>query len=160
MKEVVKMPYLNSTEERRIRKILDNLAEKNGLSSDKKEIYFSGFYVDRVWYKVLEKIKIPLVAFEIERGIPSNERLRKDILNIVWTKAPIGYIILPHRRILADPEVKKGSTWPNWYKNHFFRTFKEYQNPFIFYCEIKIIDVDKLLTSRSLSKSLVRFKDK
>jgi hypothetical protein len=153
------MAYLTPAEEKRIRKLLDKLVEKNELYSDKKETYFSGFYVDRLWYKILEKIKIPLIAFEIEKGIPSNERLRKDILNIVWTRVPLGYIILPHKRILTDPEAKKGSTWPNWYKSHFFRAFKEYRAPFIFYCDIKIIDVDKFLTSRSLSKSLVLFKD-
>jgi len=147
--------YLTNTEEKQIRKLLDELADKLGLHSDKKETYFSGYYLDRLWYKILEGDKIPFAAFEIEKSIPSNERIRKDIMNIAWTRAPVGYVILPHSRILKDPKINKGSTWQNWYKNIFFRTFEEYRKPFTFYCDIQIVDADKFLSSQSLKESII-----
>jgi len=110
----------------------------------KKETYFLGYYLDRLWYKILEEDKIPC-----------NERIRKNIMNVAWTRAPVGYIILPHSRILNDPKVIQGSTRPNWYKNKFFETFKEYRKPFVFYCDIQIIDADKLMSSRSLRTSII-----
>jgi len=76
-------------------------------------------------------------------------------MNIAWTRAPVGYIILPHSRILNDPKVNEGSTWPNWYKNKFFETFNKYRKPFMFYCDIQIMDADKLLSSRSLRESII-----
>jgi len=147
--------YLTNAEEKQIRKLLDALADKLGLYCGKKETYFSGYYLDRLWYKILEDDKIPLVAFEIEKGVPSNERIRKDIMNIAWTRAPVGYIILPQSRILNDPEVNDGSTWPNWYKNNFFKAFHEYREPFIFYCDIQVTDADSLLSSQSLRESII-----
>lgn len=147
--------YLTKTEEKQIQKLLDELADKIGLYCDKKETYFSGFYLDRLWHKILEEDKIPFVAFEIEKSVPSNERTRKDIMNIAWTRAPVGYIILPHSRILKDPKVNEGSTWASWYKNKFFETFNEYRKPFMFYCDIQIMDADKLLSSRSLRESII-----
>jgi len=147
--------YLANAEETRIRQLLDELADEWGLSCDKKETYFSGFYVDRLWYKVLGEAPIPFVAFEIEKGVPSNERIRKDIMNIVWSRVPIGYIVLPHSRILDDPKAAPGSTWQNWYKNIFLGVFQQYREPFVFYCDIQIINADTLLLSRSLRRSTV-----
>ena len=147
--------YLTNAEEKQIRKLLDELADKLELYCSKKETYFQGYYLDRLWYKILEDDKIPFVAFEIEKSIPSNERIRKDIMNIAWTKAPVGYIILPHSRILNDPKVDVGSTSQNWYKNKFFKTFNEYREPFIFYCDIQITDADKFLSSQSLKESII-----
>jgi hypothetical protein len=147
--------YLAKVEEAQIRGLLDELADEWGLSCDKRESYFSGFYLDRLWYKILEETRIPFVAFEIEKGIPSNERIRKDIMNIAWSRAPVGYIILPHSRILNDPVVEQGSTWQNWYRNKFYKTFQEYRKPFVFYCDIQIIDADKLHTSRSLKTGTI-----
>ena len=105
--------YLTNAEEKQTRELVDELAGKLGLHSDKRETYFARFYVDRLWYRILEGEKIPFIAFEIEKGIPNNERIRKDIMNIAWTRAPVGYIILPHTRILNDPKVNKGSSWPS-----------------------------------------------
>lgn len=147
--------YLTNVEERQIRELIDELAGKLGLHSDKRETHFAGFYVDRLWYRILEGDKVPFIAFEIEKGIPNNERIRKDIMNMAWTRAPVGYIILPHTRILNDPQVDKGSSWPSWYKNKFFETFSEYKKPFIFYCNIRAMDADKLLSTRSLRKSII-----
>src|SRR4030042_2370786 len=145
--------YLTKTEETKIRKLIDKIADEWGLSSDRKEAYFAGFYIDRLLYRIVEDIRIPLVAFEIEKSVPSNERIRKDIMNIAWSRAPMGYIILPHARILQDPDVDKGSTWPNWYKNKFFKTFQVYVKPFLFYCEIRLIDADQFMTQRSPERS-------
>lgn len=133
------------------------MADEWGLFCDKREAYFSdlGFYLDRLWYKNLEETRIPFVAFEIEKGIPSNERMRKDIMNIAWSRVPIGYVILPHSRILNDPLVQQGSTWQNWYKKQFYKTFQEYRKPFAFYCDIQVIDGDKLLLSRSLKTATI-----
>ncbi|MFX0195851.1 MAG: hypothetical protein ACFFCW_07000 [Candidatus Hodarchaeota archaeon] len=147
--------YLSNEKENQVRNLLDELAEEINLYCEKKEAYFSGYYLDRLWYKILEEQKIPFVAFEIEKGVPTNERLRKDIMNIAWTRAPVGYIILPHNRILNDPKVNEGGNWANWYKKNFFLRFNEYRKPFIFYCDIKIIDADKLLSSRCLRDSVV-----
>ena len=148
---------MTNAEEKQIKKLIDELADKFGLHCDKKEVYFSGYYLDRLWYKIVEENKIPLVAFEIERGVPNNERVRKDIMNIARTRAPAGYIILPHSRILNDPKALQGSSGPYWYKNSFYRTFEEYRKPFVFYCDIQIIDSDTLLSSRSLRTSIISF---
>ncbi|MCD6277741.1 hypothetical protein J7J69_05810 [candidate division WOR-3 bacterium] len=147
--------YLTDKEEKQIRNLLDELANKLGLYCEKKEAYFSGYYIDRLWFKILEGNRIPLVAFEIEKSIPNNERIRKDIMNIAWSRVPVGYIILPHSRIIDDTKVKKGSSWAKWYKNNFFRVFNEYCNPFIFYCDIQLVDADKLISTQSLKESIV-----
>ena len=147
--------YLIKTEETKIRKLIDELADEWGLASDRKEAYFDGFYIDRLLYSIVEDKKIPLIAFEIEKSVPSNERIRKDIMNIAWSRAPMGYIILPDARILKDPDVNKGSTRPNWYKNIFSKTFQIYVKPFLFYCEIYLIDADQFMTQRSLERSIV-----
>ncbi len=146
--------YLTKAEETEIRRIIDELANEWGLEGDRKEAYFHGFYVDRLLYRKVENTKIPLVAFEIERSVPSNERIRKDIMNIAWSRVPTGYIILPHTRIIQDPDVDKGSTWQNWYKNVFLKTFDVYVKPFLFYCEIHLIDADQFMAQRSLEKSI------
>jgi len=78
--------YLTDKEEKQIRNLLDELANKLGLYCEKKEAYFSGYYIDRLWFKILEGNRIPLVAFEIEKSIPNNERIRKDIMNIAWSR--------------------------------------------------------------------------
>jgi hypothetical protein len=96
---------------------------------------------------------IPVIGFEIERGLPLNERLRKDILNLAWSRAPLGYIVVPHRGILADPKVNTGSTAKNWYTNTFRSTFDTYCKPVKFYCEIRLLDFDKLMETKSLSEA-------
>jgi len=147
--------YIKRDEERLIRELLDEMADGFGLYSPKKEKFFSGYYLDRLWSKELEGEKVPFVAFEIEKGVPSNERIRKDIMNVACTKAPKGYVILPHRRILEDPKARKGGNWASWYKSNFEKTFSIYRQLFAAYCDIEIIDADMLLASRSLHKSVV-----
>lgn len=149
--------YLNKQEEQEIKRILDGLAEKLGFYCPKKESYFPemGYYLDRLWYMSLEEERIPFVAFEIEKGVPNNERIRKDILNIVQTRAPKGYLITPHQRILTKAATL-GPTWETWYRDHFLETFEKYRNPFVFYCEIQVVDADQFLSSHSLKKSMVR----
>jgi hypothetical protein len=152
--------YLTKAEETKLRKLIDELADEWGLASDRKEAYFEGFYIDRLIYKIIEDKKIPLVAFEIEKSVPSNERIRKDIMNIAWSRAPKGYIILPHARILQDPQINTGSIWPNWYKNIFIKTFQVYVKPFLFYCEIFLVDADQFMTKRSLERAIIQPKKK
>jgi hypothetical protein len=147
--------YLTNTEETEIRKLIDEVAKEWELFTDQKETYHAGFYIDRLLYRIVEDRKIPLIAFEIEKSVPDNERIRKDIMNIVFSRAPMGYIILPHARILKDRDVDERSTWPNWYKNKFFETFQVYVNPFLFYCEICLVDADQFMNKRSLEKSIV-----
>ena len=147
--------YIRRDDEQQIRKLLDEMADHFWLDSTKKEKFFPGFYLDRLWYKELEEELIPFVAFEIEKGVPSNERIRKDIMNIACTKAPKGYVILPHRRILEDPKARGGGNWPSWYKNNFIKTFLTYRQLFAAYCHIEIIDADELLGSGSLHKSVI-----
>lgn len=147
--------YLTNDEEKQIRKLLDELADEWGLYCPKTESYFSGFYLDRLWYKTLEEKRIPFVAFEIEKGIPNNERIRKDIMNVAWSNAPVGYIIVPHKRVLFDPLVERGSTGQYWYKNRFYKAFQEYRKPFVFYCDIQLVDADELLLSRSLKAATI-----
>ena len=159
--------YIKLDEEKTIRKLLDDLADNFGLDSPKREKRFPGYYLDRLWYKIIEGEKLPLIAFEIERGVPSiergvpsNERIRKDIMNLACTRAPKGYIILPHKRILNDPEIKQGSNWASWYKSNFEQAFLTYNQPFSAYCDIKIVDADALLTSHSLVKSVIKMEPK
>lgn len=148
--------YLDKREENEIRELLDELAEKFGFHCEKKEKYFRerGFYLDRLWYIILEDEKIPFVAFEIEKSVPSNERIRKDILNIVFTRATKGYLITPHQRILA--KATGGSSWETWYRDHFLETFEKYRNPFAFYCDVEVVDADLFISSRSLKESIVK----
>jgi hypothetical protein len=146
---------LTKTEEKQILKILDDLAVESGVLSSQREKHVrdKGYYLDRLWYIVIESEKIPLVAFEIEKGIPTNERIRKDILNIVLSKAPKGYLITPHKRILES--VGKGRGWETWYGNCFPKAFKNYREPFVSWCDIQVLDADMLVSSRSLRKSIV-----
>jgi hypothetical protein len=153
--------YLTQNEEKTIQGILDRLAPALGLYSPRKGSYFPKmrYYLDRLWYFQLDKEetpeKIPVVAFEIERGVPSNERIRKDILNIVLTRAPKGYIIVPHERILSKAGTTSGAGNETWYRDHFQEVFERYRSPYVFYCDIQVVDADKFLASRSLSKSVV-----
>ena len=142
--------YVTRTDEDQVRRLLDELAPAFGYISKAKEAYFNRFYLDRLWYS--PSLDVPGVGFEIERGIPLNERLRKDILNLAWSRAPLGFIIVPHRRILADSMVEKGSTAQNWYVNTFWKSFEAYRQPFSFYCEIRLLDFDTLLEQRSLKE--------
>jgi hypothetical protein len=147
--------YVSKAEETDVRELLDELARKLRYRADGKESYFPGFYVDRLWYSVLEgeQDPIPVVGFEIERSVPLNERLRKDILNLAWSRVPVGFIVLPHRRICADPTTRKGSTAQNWYLNRFWGAFQDYRQPFGFYCEVRLLDFDELMETKSLAKA-------
>ena len=148
--------YLENSEEKHIHKIIEELAAKLGLCCPKKEVQFRdmGYYLDRIWYMELEGEDVPIAAFEIEKGVPGNERTRKDILNIVLSKAPKGYLITPHKRILM--KATGGSGWETWYRDHFLETFKKYHSPFIFYCDVQLVDADMLISSNSLKESIVR----
>jgi hypothetical protein len=118
---------LTKTEEKQILKMLDGLAEEFGIRSSQREKHVrdKGYYLDRLWYIVIESEEIPLVVFEIEKGIPSNERVRKDILNIVQSRAPKSYLITPHNRILAIA-ASAATGWETWYKDGFPKAFKNY----------------------------------
>jgi hypothetical protein len=153
--------YLTRNEEKTIKDILDRLAPKFGLHSLQKESYFREmrYYLDRLWYFLLDKEeipeKIPVVAFEIERGVPHNERIRKDILNIVLTRAPKGYIIVPHERILSKAGTASHVCAETWYRDHFQQVFETYRSPYVFYCDIRVVDADILKSSDSLRESVV-----
>ncbi|NWF77938.1 MAG: hypothetical protein HXY36_05035 [Chloroflexi bacterium] len=103
---------------------------------------------------MIESEEIPLVAFEIEKGIPSNERIRKDIFNIALSRAPKGYLITAHKKILASAQ-HNGGTWETWYRDHFFEAFDNYRKPFVSWCDIQVVDADMFLSSGSLRKSVV-----
>src|SRR5262249_47136557 len=147
--------YVSRAEENEVRTLLDELAVKLGFVSDRKEACFNGFYLDRLWYSRLEKDLIPAVGFEIERSVPLNERVRKDVLNLTFSRAPVGYLIVPQRRILQDPQIKVGSTNQNWFANTFWKTFEAYKRPFSFYCEVRLVDIDLLKEKRSLTDATI-----
>lgn len=149
--------HLKQNEEKAIRGILDQLAVKLGLYSSQKESYFRemGYYLDRLWYFLLDEEKIPVVAFEIERGVPLNERIRKDIFNIVLSRAPKGYIITPHERILKKARTASRTCDETWYRDHFQQAFEKYRSPYVFYCDIRVVEADMFMSSGSLRKSVV-----
>ena len=143
---------LMKEEEYRIKQILDDLAQSYNLKSDRKEVYErdKSLYLDRLWYVKIGEEKVPVVVFEIEKNVPNNERIRKDILNMVMSKAPIGYLILPHKRIMDayDPNVKKERI--TWYHDHFHTAFNNYYNPFKSYIDIRLVDADDILQNQRL----------
>jgi hypothetical protein len=143
--------YLTKSEEKEVRCLLDEMAAEHHLHTDRKESFFKGFYVDRVWRTSVESIQVPVVGFEIERSVPTNERFRKDILNLAMTRAPLGFIVLPHTRVLKA--AKGGSNWETWYRDHARGTLEVYSRPFEPYISIQILDVDKLLRTRSLDEA-------
>lgn len=148
--------YIGNEEENNIRTLLDKIANRTGLKCPEKETQFKdkGFYLDRLWSFSLFNEPIPLVAFEIEKSVPSNERIRKDIFNIVLSKAPKGYIIVPNERILKK-EIENKQGWETWYRNHFRLDFIKYCTPFMPYCNIQVVDADKLLNTESLAASVI-----
>lgn len=147
--------YIETEEEQQIRELLDMMAEKLGLVCSKKEEQRAGYYLDRLWFEEIEGEKVPVIAFEIEKGIPSNERIRKDLMNIALSKAPKGYIILPHERISADMNDARQGNWANWYKSNFLGVFSVYRSLFEAYCDIRLIDADKLQTTQCLKESII-----
>jgi hypothetical protein len=68
-------------------------------------------------------------------------------MNLAWTKAPLGFIITAHSRIMKD---STGDAGTEWYKRNFKRVFTRYREPFAFYCKIRLLDADKLLSSKRL----------
>ena len=145
------MSYLTKNEDYSIRKILEATARSIGLEG-KNEYYISSSLVDYVWFKDIEGKKIPIIAFEIERGIPTNERLKKDIFNLLITKAPAGFLIIAKSRIDRD-EGK--NPWIKWFRNTFPETFKDYTEPFSSFIKIELLDGDKLLLTKSIEKSKI-----
>jgi hypothetical protein len=140
------MQLLTPNDETRIREILDKLARLYHLQTECKEVMFlDGMSIDRLWTVDLPSSRkgIPVVGFEIEKGIPLNERLRKDIMNIVCCRSPLGYIIIPHKRIMeADESSSKSVTW---YKNGtFYRDFQNYCKSFA-NIDIRLVDADDIL---------------
>ena len=148
------MQFLTKQEEGQIRQMLDTLATNYNVKTDCKEVYErdKSLYLDRLWYIQIEEEKVPVVAFEIEKGVPYNERIRKDILNLVMSNAPIGYLILPHKRIekAFNPNIKQ--MWINWYHNHFCRVFNNYYEPFKSFVDIRLVDADDILKFKTLEK--------
>jgi hypothetical protein len=145
----------SSDEDKSLRHLLDDLAPSLGFIPSGKEAYFEGFYLDRLWYTALYSEMIPVIGFEIERGVPINERLRKDITNLAWSRAPLGYIVVPDRRIRSNPKVNTGSTAENWYANTFRKTFDTHCKPVKYHCEIRLLDFDKLMETKSLSEARI-----
>jgi hypothetical protein len=137
------------------------MAPKRGFSTDRKESSFEGFSVDRIWYASVESDRAPVVAFEIERGVPTNERFHKDIFNLTATHAPLGFIVLPHFRILATAKnvlsapKNQRELGLTWYRDHAGRCLEIYRRPLGFYMEIRILDADKLQETRSLDRARV-----
>ena len=141
------MQFLSRNQEKRIERILDNAAQSYHLSTERKQVWLAeGMIIDRLWkIKLRDYDEIPVIGFEIEKGIPLNERIRKDIMNIVYSKAPRGYIILPHDRIMnADPS---GSS-VIWYKNSFYGDFQSYCKLFA-NIDIRLVDADEILRNES-----------
>jgi len=150
--------FLTKDEEREIRSVLDQMAQEYGLSTKSHEPRFEGFYPDRIWNTKLGSEEVAVVAFEIERGVPSNERWRKDIFNLAASRAPLGFIIVPHQRILgATQSSVHGQTawaWVKWYRSHGRKDFEIYSRPFP-YTSIRVLDADTLVAKRSLSEARV-----
>jgi len=141
------MQLLSLSEEKQIERILDKAAKIYKLYTQRRqEKLTDGMVIDRLWKIELgDYDKIPVIGFEIEKGIPSNERIRKDIMNIVYSKAPRGYIILPHGRIMnADPS----NSSVNWYKNSFYGDFQSYCKLFP-NTDIRLVDTDAILGNES-----------
>lgn len=152
------MPYLSRGDVSNIRRVLEDMARREGLKC-KNEYRISSSYIDHVWFKEIEDTIIPVAAFEIESRIPSNERLKKDIFNLLITKAPRGYLIIPKQRIESEePKQRTERGWWQWFKNTFPKAIKEYIEIFSSFIEITLIDADKLLQTKSLTKSKIQFK--
>ena len=145
--------FLTRDEELEIRRILDEMGQTYGFEATRRESYSPGFYTDRVWYTKVESARPAVVGFEIERGVPSNERLRKDILNLAWTRAPLGFLILPHSRILKAAEKARSLGWLTWWRDNGRSVFEIYSRPFEPYISVKILDADLLVKTRSLDKA-------
>jgi len=150
------LPYLSKEEVSNIKKVLEDVAKREGLKC-KNEYRISSSYIDHIWFKEIEDTSIPIASFEIERDMPSNERLKKDIFNLLITKAPRGYLIIPKQRIDKGEEPKqktKKLRW-QWFKNTFPKVIKDYIDIFSSFIEITLIDADKLLQTKSLTKSKI-----
>lgn len=145
------MQLLKSKEEKKIRQILDDTAQKYNLfTRNQEEKMADGMSIDRLWkLKLGISEEIPVVGFEIEKGIPSNERLRKDIMNIAYSKAPLGYLIIPHSRIMKIEYEKDDSGWATWYKNSFYKDFQSYLRMFP-NLDIRLADADVILDNELL----------
>lgn len=152
------MRYLSRGDVSNIRRVLGDMARREGLKC-KNEYRISSSYIDHVWFKEIEDTIIPVAAFEIESRIPSNERLKKDIFNLLITKAPRGYLIIPKQRIESEePKQRTERGWWQWFKKTFPKAIKEYIEIFSSFIEITLIDADKLLQTKSLTKSKIQFK--
>jgi hypothetical protein len=144
------MQLLQYPEEKRIRQILDDTASKYNLFPSHKEVFLAdGMSIDRLWTIRLGVFQtINVVGFEIEKGIPSNERLRKDIMNIAYSKAPLGYVIIPHSRIMKIEYNEDRSGWATWYKNSLYKDFQSYRGVFP-NLNISLVDADAIIKNES-----------
>lgn len=138
---------LNEDEENRIREILKEKAnEYNLIQVEEDRSLAESNYIDTVWYKNIENESIPVVAFEIEKDAEPNspnERLKKNIFNLLLSRAPVGYIILPHSRAIKIPRYY-------WYINRFPITFENYYKPFKGFIKINLSDADVVLETKKL----------
>jgi len=150
------MQFLTKEEEKTLKQILDELAAQYNLFTKSKEVYRrkESYYLDRLWWTKVGEDKIPVVAFEIEKSLPSNERIRKDIFNLAFSRAPLGYLILSHTRIMLTKEdslqKEAQKVWVKWYKKEFAKVFRNYYKPFSSFIKIKLVDADNLLQNRHL----------
>jgi len=149
------MQFLRPQEEVTIKRILVSLAQQYNLLAEEKESYQTekSRYIDHLWSVRIGKEKVPIVSFEIEKGVPGNERIRKDIFNLLSTKTPMGYIILPHKRITASTSSDKMGVI-KWYRKHFFKVFSNYYEPFRSFIDIRLLDSDDILDFKTLDKHL------
>ena len=145
--------FLSKNEDDLIRKALEQIAESLGLVG-KNEHTIGSSYIDYVWFKEIETEKILIAAFEIERGIPTNERIKKDIFNLIVTKAPKGFLIIAKTRIDKADEKRP---WVRWFRNTFSRAFRDYAQIFSSFTRIELLDADKLLSTMSIVESRIRF---
>jgi len=158
------MQFFTKEEEKTIKKVLDELATRYNLSTEPKEVYRrkESYYLDRLWWTKIGKDEIPVVAFEIEKSLPSNERIRKDVFNLAFSRAPLGYLILPHTRIMRSNEetIKKEvqRVWVKWYKKEFTKVFNNYYKPFSPFIEIKLVDADEILKNKHLQEMKIEHK--
>lgn len=148
---------LEKTEEKKIKEILAELANSYGFVTNTKEYYDKekSLYLDMLWKAKIGEERVPIVAFEIEKGTRGyNERLRKNIFNLALSKAPRGYIIFPYKRIqeksLVDPKTGKWHRKNKMGVSDFKKAFDNYYRPFSPYIDIILADADTILKDKKL----------